>query len=380
MLKFAPYVLKTLCRHRARTLLTLTGAAVGLFVFCFVGSVQQGLDNLFRQQEAGRSLIVFQAHKLCPATSRLPQDYAETVRGLPGVRDAVPIQVLTNNCRASLDVVVFYGLPPDKLLDVRDLTLLAGNVSEFQSHRDAALVGRSVARRRAIAPGDKFSLGDYTVSVAGVFASSDPADENYIYTHLEYLQRGRSQNLVGTVTQIEVLLEPGADPDQACQAIDDALRGGPVPTRTRPKGAFQAQTLEELAGLIGLGRYLGFACIGVVVMLLATTTVMAVQDRIREHAVLQTLGFSTLRVFGLVLSESVLLSTAGGAIGTGLAVGVLWWSDLAVGSDAITIAFAPSPQLALTGLVVAICARLVAGVFPAYQAATADVVPSLRQT
>ncbi|NQT13163.1 MAG: FtsX-like permease family protein, partial [Planctomycetes bacterium] len=110
------------------------------------------------------------------------------------------------------------------------------------------------------------------------------------------------------------------------------------------------------------------------------TTVMAVQDRIREHAVLQTLGFSTLRVFGLVLSESVLLSTAGGAIGTGLAVGVLWWSDLAVGSDAITIAFAPSPQLALTGLVVAICAGLVAGVFPAYQAATADVVPSLRQT
>lgn len=380
MFKFAPYLLKTLSRHRTRTLLTVTGAAVGLFVFCFVGSVQHGLDNLFRQQEAARALVVFQAHKLCPATSRLPQDYAKTIRRIPGVRDAVPIQVLTNNCRASLDVIVFYGLPPDKLLEFRDLTLLAGDVSEFQTHRDAALVGRSVARRRGIAPGDKFSLGEHTVSVAGVFSSSDPADENYIYTHLEYLQRGRSESLVGTVTQFEVLLEPSTDPDQACQAIDDALRGGPVPTRTRSKGVFQARTLEELAGLIGLGRYLGFACIGVVVMLLATTTVMAVQDRIREHAVLQTVGFSASRVFGLVLSECVLLSTAGGALGTGLAVAVLWWSDLAVGSDAITVSFSPSPHLALTGVVVAVFAGIVAGVFPAYQAATADVVPSLRET
>ena len=42
---------------------------------------------------------------------------------------------------------------------------------------------------------------------------------------------------------------------------------------------------------------------------------MAVQDRIKEHAVLQTIGFSGARVFGLVLTESALLSTAGGAVG-----------------------------------------------------------------
>ena len=74
MFKYAPYVLKTLWRHRSRTLLTVTGSAVALFVFCFVGSVQEGLNDLQCRQAAKGALIVFQANKFCPATSHLPQD------------------------------------------------------------------------------------------------------------------------------------------------------------------------------------------------------------------------------------------------------------------------------------------------------------------
>ena len=115
MIKLIPYIFKSLWRHRTRTLLTLSGTAVGLFVFCFVGSIREGLDALLNQREARQSLVVFQANKVCIATSRLPQDYDEKIAQVPGVRDVVPIQVYTNNCRASLDVAVFYGLPPEKL-------------------------------------------------------------------------------------------------------------------------------------------------------------------------------------------------------------------------------------------------------------------------
>ena len=76
MLKFAPYVLKSLWRNRTRTALTVSGAALALFVFCFVGAVQQGLADLTRGARAERSLIVFQANRFCPFTSRLPEDYA----------------------------------------------------------------------------------------------------------------------------------------------------------------------------------------------------------------------------------------------------------------------------------------------------------------
>ena len=74
MLKYLPYMLKTLWRHRTRTALTVVGAAIAMFIFCFVGSVQQGLDSLSQQREASRRS---EEH-----TSE-PQSQAEPVCRLP---------------------------------------------------------------------------------------------------------------------------------------------------------------------------------------------------------------------------------------------------------------------------------------------------------
>ena len=86
MFKFLPYVFKTLWRHRSRTILTVSGSAVALFVFSFVGAVQEGMNDLQRRQEAKGSLVVFQANKFCPATSHLPQDYAQPIAAMDGVK------------------------------------------------------------------------------------------------------------------------------------------------------------------------------------------------------------------------------------------------------------------------------------------------------
>ena len=378
MTKFVPYILKTMWRHRTRTLLTAGGTAVALFVFCFVGSVQEGLNDLNRHQQAERADVVFQANKFCPATSHLPQDYERTIKEIPGVRDVIPIRVFTNNCRASLDVVVFYGVPAEKLKRARDFRVLTGSWEDFERHQDAAMIGQTVARRRSLELGDKFTMGQYTVTVAGVYASDDTTEENYIYTHLDFLQRGRDQNMVGTVTQFEVLLDEQADPLTKSEAIDDAFRSAPVATVTRPKGVFQAKSLGDLTELIQLSHYLGIACVGLVLALVATTTIMAVQDRVKEHAVLQTIGFSGPRIFGLVLSESILTSAAGGAVGVSVAMLMLSWSTLAIGAEAVTISFTPSFQLAALGLIVSFIAGILAGVIPAWNAATADIVPALR--
>lgn len=380
MFKFIPLVLKTLWRHRSRTALTCIGAAIALYVFCFVGAVQEGMADLQSQQAAKGSLIVFQANKFCPASSHLPQDYQQQIEKMPGVAEVIPIQVFTNNCRASLDVIVFYGLPPTKVRKARDFQLKSGSWDEFETHQDAAIVGSSVASRRGIGVGDKFSIGDLTVQVAGVFTSSDPAEENYIYSHLEFLQRGKGMNLVGTVTQHEVLLQPGTDQLALCEMIDEKFRGGSVETDTRPKGVFQAKSLGDLTQLVEMSKYLGYACVAIVLALVSTTTVMSVQDRIKEHAVLQTLGFTGRTVFALVLSESVVLSVLGGALGIVLAVITLEGSSLSVSAEAVSVAFLPSLRLIVVSLGVAVITGIAAGLWPAIQAAQVDILGALRSS
>src|SRR5439155_15679640 len=136
----------------------------------------------------------------------------------------------------------------------------------------------------------------------------------------------------------EVRLADGADPAAISRQIDGRCRSGPVPTDTRTKGAFQAALVGDLAELIAWANVLGYACVGLVLALAATTAVMAVQDRVREHAVLQAIGFTGRRVFALVLAEGALVSTAGGLLGVGAALAGLAWLKPAVSTEGVTMA------------------------------------------
>lgn len=379
-MRFLPYLFKTLWRHRTRTILTVSGTAAALFVFSFVGAMQQGLDRLHSDRRADRTLIAFQANRFCPATSQLPEDYARAIGGIAGVQTVVPVKVYTNNCRASLDVVVFHGLPPEKLSAARQFDLAAGSLAEFHRRRDGALVGQALAQRRGLEVGKPFKVGAVTVTVVGIFRSANPADEDFVYSHLEFLQRTKSLQSVGKVTQFEVQLADGADPLATAQAIDARFRGGPVATDTRTKGVFQANSVADLAQLIGLTRYLGYACVVLVLALVGTTTIMAVYDRVKEHAVLETLGFAPRRIFGLVIAESTLTSLAGGLLGVLLSTAVLALTRMTIGTEGVTISFAPTLQTVLVGMLVSLAVGVLAGLVPAWRAAQLDVVSALRQT
>ncbi|MBL8854846.1 MAG: ABC transporter permease [Planctomycetaceae bacterium] len=380
MFRFAPYIWKTLWRHRTRSLLTVSGASVAIFVLCFIGSIQEGLNRMVQGEDAQRRLIVFQENRFCPTSSRLPEDYSRQIAQVSGVTDVLPIQVWTNNCRASLDVVVVHGVPAAKLPESRELRLIEGQWPAFVSRTDAAVVGRQFALRRRVRLGDQLTFGSMSVHVAGIFESDSSAEEDLIYCHLLFLQLAESQTAAGLVTQLEVALDPSAEPDRVAKQIDEKLRSGLVPTTTRPKGAFQTATISDLVDLIGYAYWLGLACVGLVLSLVATTTVMSVQDRVQEHAVLQTLGVRPGRVMRLILAESTLLCFWGGALGVGLAWTILTWGNFSVGAEGVAITLRPSSAMIASGLGISVILGSLAGIIPAYQATRTNLVSSLRQS
>jgi putative ABC transport system permease protein len=382
MFRFLPYVLKNLRGHRVRTLMTVGGTAVLMLLFSFVSSIQEGLRKLTDPSRQDDRLIVFQAYRFCPSVSQLPfPAYDELIQQTEGVREVLPIKVVVNNCRASLDTVVFHGVPPERLGRVRKLQMLEGSWEAFAGRKDGgAIVGRKLAERRGIVVGKPITIAGVTVNVEGIFASEQPAEENLIYTHLNFLlnwQPGEKQDLF--VTMYEVHVSDPARAEAIAQAIDERVRDRfTVHTETRPQKAYFRQALADLVEIIGFTRWLGIVCVGVVGVLVANSVIMAAQDRVKEHAVLQTIGYSGRRIFGLMLSESLLISVAGGLFGIGGCLAWLTWKPMTLGNEGVSIDFLATPALALWGLALATLVGILAGLVPAWQAARADIVKSLR--
>jgi putative ABC transport system permease protein len=85
-------------------------------------------------------------------------------------------------------------------------------------------------------------------------------------------------------------------------------------------------------------------------------------------------------VFRLILLESTLLSTIGGGLGVAAGVVLLAWSGISVAAEGVTIAFRPSWDIALEGLIASLAVGVLAGVTPGLAAARAAIVPALRNT
>ena len=64
---------KQLVRHRMRTLLTLAGAAIGMFLFATVETLQSSLRQSTQATADDTTLVVYRENRFCPATSRLPE-------------------------------------------------------------------------------------------------------------------------------------------------------------------------------------------------------------------------------------------------------------------------------------------------------------------
>ena len=369
---------KNLVRHRLRSLFTILGVAAGMFLYTAVQTMQHSLTVATKSNADDTTLVVYRENRFCPMTSRLPEHYAPMIERLPGVSEVIPIQIAVNNCGASLDVITFRGVPPERLKKYSpDIQVIDGSFEDFSKRSDAALVGEHFAARRGLKAGDKFEAVGVNVHVAGIITSDAAQDKNVAYVHLPFLQQASKVGL-GVVTQFNVKVESSEQLESVANAIDETFASDQQPTHTRPEKAFFAETAKQMIELIGFTRWLGIGAVAAVLGLVANAVLLIVRGRVKETAILQTLGFSRSAIGIMVVSEGALLGLMGGLLGVLGAAGFFKVKAFTLGNEGLTLALTPSYGVIFSGLTVALLLGLLASLYPAWKATSQPLVQSLN--
>lgn len=377
--RFIPLVLKQATRRPARSALTILGVAIAMLLFVVVQALQRGVADATESTGREVTLVVYRENRFCPATSRLPNAYLSRLKRIPGVESVLPMKIVVNNCGASLDTITFRGVPRDASGEITNsLVLLSGSLEDWRRRGDAALVGEVLAARRGVKSGDMLSGAGVDVYIAGIVRSSEPQDQNVAYVDLGFLQRAARQGGDGVVTQFNVRVTDPARLTEVASAIDDEFRKDAEPTDTRPEKAFVARAAHDLVQLIGFSRYIGWAGLAAVLALAANAITLSVRDRIREHAVLRTLGFRRGLIARLIIAESAMLCLAGGALGSLGAFALLRFGQFSLSLEGTNIIVPAEPLLVLVGLFCTLAAGVLAALLPALHASRTPISQSFR--
>jgi putative ABC transport system permease protein len=171
---------------------------------------------------------------------------------------------------------------------------------------------------------------------------------------------------------------PGSDASAAMQQQFDALRRDTSIVVAQP-----AQQIQRLFAIVANvdGLFIGMAVVVLVSSALSTMLALynSMAARARQVAVLRVLGASQGRIFGMVVTESLLIGFAGAAAGVVLAlVGGIAASAWLRASIGLVVDPALDPRDTVIVLGGAVALSALAGLLPAWRAYRLPVAESLR--
>lgn len=392
-------------RHRLRTGLTLAAIAFGVLGLVLSGGF---VHDIFIQ--LGEAVIRSQTGHIQIARagffsygSRSPDRFLienpEDVTGQVAARPQVArvmgrlyFSALLGNGRTDLPVIG-EGIEPEKEAKLGTYLVMAAGRPLQSGQRYGLLVGEGLAKALGLKPGDPVTLvassaegalNSLDFDVAGVFQSySKEYDARAVKIPL-----AAAQELLGTRGVNVLVVELGATRDtrSATASIGTTLAARGLEWKTwNELSDFYDKTVMLYDRQFGVLRLI---VLFMVLLSVANTVNMSLFERIGEFGTMRALGGRSRGIFGLVMTEGLVLGVIGSA--AGIALGIA----LALAISAVGIPMPPPPnsnlgyvaQVRVVPSVVAgaaavgVLATVLATILPARRVARLSIVEALRRS
>jgi putative ABC transport system permease protein len=379
LLKLVLVIWRNVLRNKRRTMLTVSSAAVSLFLLTTLAMVYRALGTPYQGADTSPRMMV---RRLSGIMYAMPSSYGARIKTVPGVVAVSRMNWFGGYWKDPKNQFANFAIDADTVFDVvgAPTRIPPDQLQAFQSERTAAVAGQRLINQYHWKIGDRITLlgSPYRITpevvLRGIFVGG-PDDQFYFrYDYLNELLGGHFDQ----VGLYWIRLERPQLASQVSQAIDSIFRNTDAETKTESENNFLLGFISLLgnvrAMLLIVGSAVGFA----ILLIVANTMAMSIRERFSEAAIMRTLGFRTHHILSLFMGESLALTLAGAIVGIGGAkllfdslrltkVSAFVWADLRVRPD--TLAFC---------VAIALLIAVLASGWPAYRASRANLAEALR--
>ncbi len=396
-------ILRNITRHKLRSFLTISGIVIGVLALTTMGALAENFNALIDGgvKYFGGSIQVGPPDG--QAANLIPMSKLDEIKKVDGVEAAFP--GYSFQAKPGGTIVVSFGIPDtiaagdpeENNYSALKLTYAHGHSLAAGSHGEVVL-GSTIDKEFKKNVGDTIDLPvrpadakadfvNHTFTVVGILDETKTAPDTFAYINVADGQMLFRDSLPAAlrdtidVTQltegISVYSKPGtslAELDKIADRINNQVTGVKAIRPSDLVNGFKS------GGAIFTAITTAAALLALIIggLSVVNTMFMSVAERVREIGLKKAVGATTLNVMGEFLIEATLIGLIGGLIGYGLGAGIvvarnLWFAP-ADGSSLFLI----TPALTIFAIGFATVLGAVAGVLPAWRAASLDPVIALR--
>lgn len=367
-------IFKNLFRQKGRTILTIFSISIGVAAIVGLGALADGLqagyDSILTGSKA--DLILSQPDAMDLTTTSVTESIGADLDAMPEITSVsgmlqgiVPTE---NN-----PYFFIYGYPEDSFILNRFHIIAGGGLDSReaqQAHGNPLLLGASAAEVLHKEVGETIRIMESVFRVVGIYETGATLEDNGAVISLR-----DAQEVLGRPRQVSVYYIQLKDPSlrerlerRVARLWPDLSLSG---TEEFADKQLLGNTIQGMVwGIAGLAILIG----GVSMM---NAQLMSVMERTREIGVLRATGWSSRRILGMIMSESLLVSLLGGAVGVLLGWLVLWAFSSAAGFFGASVTNIHQGIL-FQAFATVLILGLVGGSYPAWRASRLQPVEALR--